>query len=142
MNPMDVEPIKIIGIVTEELGIPRNDGTPGSALYAVPVRLSRPPSSLWAELFVRTWDHPPSFTTRHRPGICRVVGDQVILDGTTVEELAEVHKETLKLVLDLVNQEVVKVERESAQRQQREAQAAASQRERIVDAAKQISFDN
>lgn len=45
----DSEPIRIIGIVVDEVGEPRNDGTRGSALYKVPFRLSRRPSFLWGQ---------------------------------------------------------------------------------------------
>lgn len=45
------EPIKIKGVVKEDVGRPRNDGTPGSGLYEVPLQLSDLPSHRWAELF-------------------------------------------------------------------------------------------
>ena len=38
--------VKLVGIVHEGVGRPRNDGTRGSALYAVPFRLSRTPTRL------------------------------------------------------------------------------------------------
>jgi hypothetical protein len=63
--PPEEGPIRIKGIILEEIGTPRNDGTKGSALYTVPFRLSRRPSSEWAQHFVQTWDYPPSFTTMH-----------------------------------------------------------------------------
>ena len=66
----DDEPIRILNIIASEVGTPRNDGTRGSALYAVPFQLSHRPTAAWAEHFVRTWDRPPSWSTRHRPGIC------------------------------------------------------------------------
>ena len=61
------ETIKIIGVIKEEVGRPRNDGTAGSALYKIPLRLSDTPSHRWAELFARNWDRPPSFSSMHRP---------------------------------------------------------------------------
>jgi len=91
-------PVRIIEIVASEVGTPRNDGTPGCALYRVPIRLSRRPSAAWSRLFVQVWDHPPSFTTMHRPGIACVVGDRIILDGTTVEEIEKYHRDTLKAI--------------------------------------------
>jgi len=91
-------------IVAEEVGTPRNYGTPGSALYMVPIRLSRRPSADWARLFVQVWDNPPSYSTMHRPGIASVIGDRIILDGTTVEEIEKYHRDTLKVVVERVNQ--------------------------------------
>ena len=48
------EPIKIVGVLADEVGKPLNDGTQGSALYAVPFKLSRAPTHEWSDLFVRT----------------------------------------------------------------------------------------
>ena len=59
------EPIKIVGVLADEVGKPLNDGTQGSALYAVPFKLSRAPTHEWSDLFVRTWDRPPRWTTSH-----------------------------------------------------------------------------
>ena len=105
-------PIQILGVVTEEMRTPRNDGTRGSALYDVPIQLSRIPSPTWARLFEKTWDHPPAFTSRHRPGICRVIEDRIILKGTTVEEVSNTHAVTLKGVLGEVNAKIAKIERD------------------------------
>lgn len=46
------EEIKIIGIITNEVTVPKMDGTLGSALYKIPFKLSRIPSRLWKELFI------------------------------------------------------------------------------------------
>lgn len=74
------EAVRIIGIVKEGVGQPRNNGTPGSALYRVPLRLSQRPSALWGQLFVECWkpsasvhDHASSRDRlgrgrHHRPG--------------------------------------------------------------------------
>ena len=50
------DPLRIVGVIVDEVTEPTMDDTPGSALYAVPFRLNRQPSSLWSEIFVRTWD--------------------------------------------------------------------------------------
>lgn len=134
------EPIKLVEIVTEALGTPRNDGSPSSALYEVPIQLSGTPSSPWAHLFVQTWDHPPQFTSRHRPGICEIVGDRIILTRTTVEEVRDTHIHTLKVVLDVVNKQIAETERDRAIRQQELLQKADEEKQRRIDAAKQINF--
>lgn len=135
------EPIKILGIVEEEVGSPRNDGTRGCALYEVPFRFSRVPPDDWADLFVRTWDLPPRFTSMHRPGIAHVYGDRLVLNGTTIEEVQRYHLETLKLALTETNktymehlaQELRRVEAERARRQE--------QANQIREAMKKIKFD-
>jgi len=135
------EPIRLLGIVVEKVGTPRGDGSPGSALYRVPIKLSRRPSPLWSELFVQSWDHPPKFTTMHRPGIGSVIGDWVVLDGTTVDEVARFHKDTLMAVVDEVNRR----EADLLQVQKREADRAAEEVARhereVRQVADHLSFD-
>ena len=91
MKAKAFEPIRILGVIAAEVGVPRNDGTAGSGLYKVPFQLSRKPLELWANLFVDAWDRPSKFTSMHRPGIARVEGDRIVLDGTTIEEVEKYH---------------------------------------------------
>ena len=115
-------PLRILEVDREGITTPRNDGTKGSALYSVPLRLSAVPDQAWAELFVRNWDMPPSFTSMHRPGIARLAGDRIWLDGTTVEEIAQYHLHTLKLAVDATNAQ-------RAEHLRREAAAVAARDE-------------
>ncbi len=129
------EPIRIVGIVVDEVGEPRNDGTRGSALYEVPF-----PSSLWRELFLKSWDLPPRFTTMHRPHIASVVGDEIILNGTTVEEVRDYHRDTLVLCVEEANKlEAEYLERER-KRQAREEAARSAYRKNVEDVAGTIDF--
>ncbi len=139
--PQTNEPIRIVNIIASEVGTPRNDGTRGSALYAVPFQLSRRPSTEWIEHFIRTWERPPSWSTRHRPGIARVEGDRLILDGTTIEEVADVHRDTLKVVLEKVNQDIAEHEQRQRQLADRQAEELRQHKQSVEDAAKKISFD-
>lgn len=137
----EAAPIRIIGIDTDGVGRPRNDGSRGSALYAIPLRLSRVPSTLWAELFAEVWDHPPRWSSMHRPGIGSVVGDRILLDGTTLEELERYHMDTLQGVLDELNNRVAEVQaKERAVTQQNAAEAAAHDK-KVRDAAERLKFD-
>ncbi len=132
--------IKITGVVTDQVTQPKNDGSRGSGLYAIPLQLSERPSADWVRLFAATWDRPPSFSTMHRPGIARVTGDKIILDGTTMEELEKHHMETLKLVVHKVNQETDKLEqaaRERAEKRQAQQQAHDQQ---VKDVASRLDF--
>ena len=135
------EPIRIIGIDTEHVGKPRNDGTRGSALYRVPLRLNRTPSPTWAQAFVAVWDHPPQFSTMHRPGIASVSGDRITLDGTTVEEIERYHAETLRHVIPEVNRRVAEYEAEVHRRHEREDEERGKHDAAIRDTARRISFD-
>ena len=135
------EPIRILGIVEEGVGKPRSDGSPGSALYRIPLRLSRRPSPAWAKHFVETWNRPPRFSTMHRPGIASLSGDSIILDGTTMDELERYHLETLRHVLAKVNVDVAAHERQELVRGEREAEAKRQHDESVKEIANRLDFD-
>ncbi len=134
-------PIKITGVIVDDVTTPKMDGTRGSALYAVPFQLSRRPSSEWAEAFEHTWNHPPSFTNMHRSGIARVSGDRVILDGTTIKEVQDVHRETLILVVDKVNELIAEYETKKQRKAEAEADQVAKHKENLQKIGSNISFD-
>lgn len=133
--------IKIMGIITNEVTVPRMDGTRGSALYKIPFKLSKTPSSLWKELFLQSWEFPPHFTAMHRPSIARVSGDKIILDGTTIDEVKNYHRDTLLLCVDEAN----KKEREINKRKnriEREKQIRVQEHyQSIEDISKDIKWD-
>ena len=140
-RPESDEPLRIIGVIVDEVTQPRMDGTLGSALYAVPFRLNRVPSQLWSELFVSSWNKPPRFTIMHRPGIASVSGDKIILNGTTIEEVKKYHRSTLVLCVGVANskeREFRDKERLDEERRQRQME---SHRKEIEDGAKDVSFD-
>lgn len=127
-------PLHLVDVDREGITRPRDDGTPGSALYVVPLLLSGTPDTLWARLLVENWDRPPRFSTMHRPGIARVTGDRIVLDGTTVEEFARHHKRTLELVVAVTNTQYADHRRsEEAARQAAEERARRHRNE--VDGA-------
>lgn len=103
-------PMRIVGVVVDEVTQPTLDGSPGSELYKVPFRLSRTPSVEWSRLFVEAWNHPPRWTSMHRPGIARVVGDKVLLDGTTMDEVRSYHRDTLVLAVGEANAGLLRLE--------------------------------
>lgn len=114
------EPIKILGIITDEVTVPKMDGTLGSALYKIPFRLSKTPSSLWKQLFLATWESPPTWSSMHRFGIASVYGDKIILDGTTIEEVRDYHRDTLLLCVEEANKKEAAILKEEKARQERE----------------------
>jgi hypothetical protein len=137
----DFEPIRITGIIDSDVSKPRNDGTRGSALYNVPFQLSQRPPAAWAEYFPQAWDYPSTWSLSHRREICRVVGDRIWLDGTTLEEVAETHKATLQLALDETNRKYAEFDtkqRAEAERKRREREAHELH---VREAAKKIKFD-
>jgi len=137
----EFEDIRITRVIVEDVTEPRSDGTPGSALYAVPFALSRCPPPEWAQLFVSIWDHPPRWSTMHRPGIARISGATVVLDGTTIDEVEMVHRDTLQLVLDESNRRF-RERREQQEQQRAHEQAEREEHQRRVDeTSKRVKFD-
>jgi hypothetical protein len=134
-------PIKITGVIVDDVTTPRMDGTRGSALYAIPFQLSRCPSSEWAEAFEQTWRQPPRWTNMHRPDIARVSGDRVILDGTTIEEVHNVHRETLTLVVDRVNELIAEYEAEKRRQEEEHSSRVEKHRRQVSDLGSKITFD-
>ena len=135
------QPIRILDVVTNEVTAPTLDGTPGSALYTVPLRLSREPSRQWADLFVATWNRPPRFSTMHRPGIATVRGARIVLNGTTLEEIEKHHRHTLTLCVDVANQKEEEILQDQRREQERRRRQIADHRKEVEERSKKLSFD-
>ena len=141
MSAQSDEPVRIVEVDVDNVSQPRGGGGPGSALYQVPIKLNRARSAAWAQIFPEVWNRPPEFTTMHRPGIGRVIGDTIVLDGTTVEEVRDYHARTLRLVVDETNRRADEFERRQAEeRAQREAATAEHERN-VRGIGKDIRFD-
>lgn len=134
--------IRITGVIVDEVGTPRNDGTPGSALYRVPFQLSRKPPEEWAKLFIHFWNRPPRSTTMHRPGIASVFGDKAILDGTTIDEVQKYHRDTLVLACEEANKAYTEYLARLKIQKERECKSIEDHRRSLEDIASQISFDD
>lgn len=139
--PPEDEEITITRVIVEDITEPRNDGTLGSALYSIPFALSRRPPSAWAEMFTENWNHPPRWTTMHRPGIARLSGSTVTLNGTTIEEVERYHRDTLQLAVDETNRQYREWRINDDQRRAREQSSRETHRKRVEDVSKNIKFD-
>lgn len=104
--------IKIMGIIIDEVSMPLNDGSYGSALYKIPFELNKHPQSDWVKIFIATWNNPPKYTSMHRPGIAQVIGNKIILNGTSIEEVEKYHKETLKISVEVANNKLKEISRQ------------------------------
>lgn len=141
-TPMtSTDSIKIVGVIADEVTEPRMDETRGSALYAVPFRLNRRPSSLWADLFVKIWNSPPRFTSMHRPGIASVRGDTIVLAGTTLEEVKKYHRDTLMICVSEANKNEEQITAETRRKADEERARSESHRKNVRDLADDIDFD-
>jgi hypothetical protein len=135
------EPIRILGIIADDVTTPRRDGTRGSALYTIPFQLSARPDHTWSTMFIEHWNHPPRWTTMHRPGIGRISGDRIILDGTTIEEVEQYHRDTLKLAIQETNREYDEHQQRENAKRERERQQREQHEQNIRDRTKRINFD-
>jgi hypothetical protein len=135
------EPIEIVGVDTPNVSTPRNDGTRGSGLYRVPIKVSRRPPHEWAAAFPDIWNHPPEFTTLHRPGIASVSGDTVVLDGTTIDEVRDYHARTLSLVVARLNEAQGRHDAKAQINARRAATERSSHEENVRTVADEIRFE-
>ena len=135
------EDIRITGIVTDKVTEPRNDGTAGSALYSVPLSLSQRPDQEWARLLVQNWDQPESSTTMHRPGIAKVVGNTIVLDGTTIDEVERYHRNTLQGAVEKANRQYRQLLQNQQDERGRKEAARQEHRSHVEDVASRIKFD-
>lgn len=134
--------LRIVGVIVDEVGIPKSDGTKGSALYKIPFQLSQRPPQKWADLFRGNWDHPSVFTLMHRPGIASVVGDKIILNGTTIEEVVEYHRDTLMLALQATNKAYKEFLDQNQKAKELEQKQLNEHINKIENLSKQIRFDD
>jgi len=135
------EPIKIVNVIEDEVTLPRGDGSRGSGLYAIPFQLSREPPYDWVKIFTQTWNNPPRYSTMHRKGIAKVVGDSIVLDGTTIEEIKHYHLETLKLAVKIANEECEKSEKQKQLKKIKELDKSQKHSENIRKIANDLDFD-
>jgi len=138
---MENEDLSMIEVIADEVGSPRNDNTAGSALYPVPIRLNRAASANEAQLLRAILDHPPQFSNMHRPGILRVIGERIVLDGTTIEEVERYHARTLRLVLAEVNRRTTEQRAQEEAQAQRNAEQEAAHRTNVGDIARRIDLN-
>ena len=140
--PTRFEPIQITGIIADQVGVPRKDGIRSSALYIVPFRLTQQPPREWSELFVNNWNRPPSSTTMHRPGIASIVGDTVVLGGTSVEEVKDYHRDTLVVVIQETNKHYKEIIERRQKAIEREQEQLKTHKQKVDDISNQIKFSD
>lgn len=141
-EPIKEEEIKIKGILIDEVSLPLNDGSRGSALYKIPFELNKKPDYDWIDLFIQAWNRPPRFTSMHRPGIASVYGSKIVLDGTTIEEVEKYHKDTLKLAVETANNTLKEIKIRKKLREEAEKKHEEEHKKTIGDISKRINFDD
>lgn len=137
---VDDEPLHILGIITDEVTVPKMDGSRGCALYKIPFLLSKEPSVLWRQIFVETWNRPPEFSSMHRPGIASTYGKKILLDGTTIEEVRDYHRKTLLLCVEVANQKETEITRQLEMKKEREEKLRNQHFNNVSSIADKIEF--
>jgi len=141
-EPIKGEEIKIKGIIIDEVSLPLNDGSRGSALYKIPFELNKRPDYEWINLFIQAWNRPSRFTSMHRPGIASVYGNKIVLDGTTIEEVEKYHKDTLKLAVSTANNALREIKLQKKLREEAERKREEGHEKTIKNVSKRINFDD
>ena len=77
----------------------------------------------------------------HRPGIAEVIGDKIILDGTTIEEVQDYHRKTLILCVDKANSELREILERNKLIKEREEAREQEHYDKIRSVSNQITFD-
>ena len=76
----------------------------------------------------------------HRPGIASVIGNRIILDGTTIDEVKEFHRDTLKLCVDEANKRELRYIALKQQERVRKAQQKAEHMNHVSSVIDEIEF--
>lgn len=114
-----VEPVKIIGVIMEEVGAPRNDGTAMSRWHRVPLKLSRQVDRKWEIAFERAWNTSTRFANVRRTSIAKVNGDRINMSCTTIDEVLNDHK--MDLIQCVLETNRIMAEKEAADQAEAEA---------------------
>jgi hypothetical protein len=77
----------------------------------------------------------------HRPGIARVRGDQIVLDGTTVEEVQRYHRDTLVLCVKETNRIITEHEHKIRMAEEEQRRRSEEHQARVRDLSGKIKFD-
>jgi hypothetical protein len=106
----------------------------------VPLILNRPASSREAELLVRNFDQPSSWTSMHRPGIASVVGDRLFLNGTTIDEVSQYHAKTVSLAVRATNAQEAELRAADEAAKAQAADQSAEHKAHVAEVARDITF--
>ena len=76
----------------------------------------------------------------HAPGIASVIGNRIILDGTTIDEVKEFHRDTLKLCVNEANKRELRYIALKQQERERKAQQKAEHMNHVSSVIDEIEF--
>ncbi len=132
--------LDILGVDTDDVSTPSVNGSAGSSLYEVPIRLNRRPTPRELNLIIGHWDRPSQWTSMHRPGIASVTGDWILLSGTTIEEVRRYHAKTLRLAIDATNADEAHLGARDPEQRRAEDDRVAAHKRSVAATAAEITF--
>lgn len=130
-----------VNIRIVEIDESKTQPIPNEALYKIFIELNQYPSIDWADLFIQCWNHPPQFTSMHKPSIASIQGKYIVLDGTTADEIQQYHKDTLKLVLAETNKNYNSMMEKETERLNKEEEQKNKNINEEKEKQKGIKFD-
>ena len=77
----------------------------------------------------------------HRPSIASVIGSKIVLNGTTIEEVQQYHKETLLLCVKVANEKETKILGHKRQEEEQQRQRTERHKKVVRDIADDLDFD-
>jgi hypothetical protein len=137
------EPVKLLRVLTNEVGFP-GESTDGSRnVYTVVFQLSEEPSARWGDFFVHSWDHPQVAYSQshHRPGMVSVVSNRLVLEETTIDEVEGYHLPVLKAAVHFANEAESRAVVEDHRRAERRRLEEAEHRRHVAEVAKRLPLE-
>ncbi|MFC0277051.1 toll/interleukin-1 receptor domain-containing protein [Enterococcus devriesei] len=132
--------IKILNIISEDVTLPKMDGSRGSALYNIPFKMSEIPTDRWNQYFIHFWNNPSKYSSMHRSKIASIERDVIWLNGTTIEEVKNYHRDTLILAVNEANNAYNKEIVENEENRIRDIDKRNKLKKHINDEIRDITF--
>ena len=76
----------------------------------------------------------------HRPGIAKVSGDKIILDGTTIEEVEKYHRDTLVICVEAANEEENRIKAQEQRKQEHEKKLKEQHENKVSEVSGRLKF--
>ena len=139
----DFEPVKLVRVVTNEVGFPSDNSDGSRGVYTVVFQLSHEPSARWGDFLIHFWDRPQVAYAqgKHRPGMVNVVANRLMMEETTIDEVEGFHLPVLKAAVRMANEAEARAQVEDHRRTERRRLEEAEHRRHIAEVSKRLPLD-
>ncbi|MBI5402512.1 MAG: hypothetical protein HY959_03865 [Ignavibacteriae bacterium] len=110
------------------------------SLLIIPIGINSNPPHEWINFFIDYFNNPTSFTSHHRPGIANVIGNEIILNGTTVDEIEKCHRTTIIEAVNRANESYNTYKRAEIEKENQKEEAERRKLSEEQNKAKNIKF--